>query len=230
MDSNHGEVVGLRHLIQGNPQASGYIFERHALIEVAGKNELLQRREGLHRVHRYRQHAGQLGLVLDVLWIGVIMARVGGVVRHRAAGYVCLCLVDLGHAHAGPGRQVLGAVANVQAADVPELPRTGASRSGQIILTAKPVQAGALHPAADVSDQVGPVGDVETVLGAVRGIALQRLHEAEPSRADQVISRDRATGRDALVHLPGDAARQRVIIRGPRLACTRCSRIGHSLA
>ena len=70
MDSNHGEVVGLRHLIQGNPQASGYIFERHALIEVAGKNELLQRREGLHRVHRYRQHAGQLGLVLDVLRIG----------------------------------------------------------------------------------------------------------------------------------------------------------------
>jgi hypothetical protein len=82
MHCNHGRLVGSGHLIQGNPQASRYALQGHALIEVAGENELLQRREGLHRVHRQGQHAGQLGLVLDVLRISVIMAG-----SHTARGH-----------------------------------------------------------------------------------------------------------------------------------------------
>jgi hypothetical protein len=40
MHCNHGKVVDLRHLIQGNPQASGDLLQAALLVVVVGKNEV----------------------------------------------------------------------------------------------------------------------------------------------------------------------------------------------
>lgn len=115
MDRDHSLFVSGSDLVQVQAQPGRDLGQLYLSEVVQGQHDLLPWREGLRRVHRSRQHAGPPGLALDVCQVGVIMAGIGGVEADRAAD-VCLCLVDLGHAYAGPGRQVLRAVANVQAA------------------------------------------------------------------------------------------------------------------